>query len=180
MPDAQTVAIGGYLDPDGGVEAGKVRVFEWDGATWAQVGGDLNGEFANDRSGFAGCMPDQQTLAIGAPLNDGSAMDAGHVRIFGDWSSVSVDDHVGSDAVRVFPNPVTDRLVLTGLPAASGVGEVIIRDALGRTMLISALSTVQAGDPSSYCFTVGHLVQGSYIMEVRFNGWYRALPFLRQ
>jgi hypothetical protein len=42
---------------------------------------DIDGEAAGDRSGSSISMPDANTLAIGAPYNDGNGSDAGHVRI---------------------------------------------------------------------------------------------------
>ena len=46
--------------------------------TWTQVGDDIDGEAANDRSGYSVSMSSDGTrVAIGAPSND-----AGHVRVY--------------------------------------------------------------------------------------------------
>ena len=93
MPDANTVAIGATRNDGNGTDAGHVRVFRWDGSRWAQKGGDIDGEVAEDRSGSSVSMPDANTVAVGAIDNDGngswlrhvrvfSFRDAGHVRIF--------------------------------------------------------------------------------------------------
>ncbi|MEM6264759.1 MAG: T9SS type A sorting domain-containing protein [Bacteroidota bacterium] len=50
-----------------------------------QIGGDIDGEAADDRSGESLSMPDAQTVAIGSFQNDGGGEDAGHVRIF-EWT----------------------------------------------------------------------------------------------
>jgi hypothetical protein len=47
-----------------------------------QKGSDIDGESAEDRSGYSISMPDKNTIAIGAPNNDGRGADAGHVRIY--------------------------------------------------------------------------------------------------
>ncbi len=47
-----------------------------------QKGADIDGEAANDWSGHAVSMPDANTVAIGANLNDGNGTNAGHVRIY--------------------------------------------------------------------------------------------------
>lgn len=47
-----------------------------------QKGLSIDGEAANDLSGHVMSMPDDKTIAIGAPNNDGKGSDAGHVRIF--------------------------------------------------------------------------------------------------
>lgn len=82
MPDPNTVAIGAQNNSDGDPPAGYVRVFTWDGTDWVQKGDDINGEAANDQFGRSVCMPDANTVAVGADYNDGNGTDAGHVRVF--------------------------------------------------------------------------------------------------
>jgi len=47
-----------------------------------QKGADIDGEAAGDFSGYSVSMPDANTLAIGAPYNNGNAASAGHVRVY--------------------------------------------------------------------------------------------------
>ena len=48
-----------------------------------QVGADIDGETAGDLSAVAVALSSNgKRVAIGAPLNDGSGVDAGHVRVF--------------------------------------------------------------------------------------------------
>ncbi len=82
MPDANTLAIGAPYNSDSGTNAGHVRVYAWNGSAWIQKGIDIDGEAAEDQSGWCVSMPDANTLAIGAPTNSGSAFNAGHVRIY--------------------------------------------------------------------------------------------------
>ncbi len=82
MPDAHHIAIGAIKNDGNGIDAGHARVYRWDGNTWVQKGIDINGEAANDSSGYCVSMPDSNTLAIGAPTNDGNGFQAGHVRIY--------------------------------------------------------------------------------------------------
>ena len=50
---------------------------------WMQAGQDVEGEAAGDHSGWAVSLSgDGQRMAVGAPLNDGSASAAGHVRVY--------------------------------------------------------------------------------------------------
>lgn len=88
MPDANTLAIGATKNDDSGDQAGHVRVYTWNGNSWIQKGVDINGEGAYDQSGYLVCMPDVNTLAIGAGGNDGIAADAGHVRVY-TWNGSS-------------------------------------------------------------------------------------------
>ncbi len=52
-------------------------------AQWAQIGGDIDGEDVNDQSGYAiSLSADGNTVAIGAPFNDGGGTVSGHVRVY--------------------------------------------------------------------------------------------------
>ena len=82
MPDANTIAIGAPYNGDAGPSAGHVRVYTWSGGAWLQKGTDLDGEATDDESGFSVSMPDGNTVAIGAPSNDGAGTNAGHVRVY--------------------------------------------------------------------------------------------------
>ena len=54
--DGSHVAIGAYLNDDGpGSNSGHVRVYEYSGG-WSQVGNDIDGEAANDQSGWSVSM----------------------------------------------------------------------------------------------------------------------------
>lgn len=82
--DGGRVAIGA---PDNGAGVGHVRVYEWIGNAWAQVGLDIDGEAGGDQSGHnIALSASGGRLAVGAYRNDGngSQTDAGHVRIY-DW-----------------------------------------------------------------------------------------------
>ena len=65
-------------------KAGHVRVYEWSGSTWTQLGADIDGEGAEDRSGWSVSL-DGNRLAIGAVFNNGGGDKAGHVRVY-EWS----------------------------------------------------------------------------------------------
>jgi hypothetical protein len=88
MPDANTIAIGAQNNDGGGYYAGHVRVYTWSGTAWVQKGVDIDGEALGDRSGWSVSMPDANTLAIGAPSNDGGGIGTGHVRVY-TWSGTA-------------------------------------------------------------------------------------------
>ena len=88
--DGSRLAIGATENDGSGADAGHVRVYQWDGVGWIQLGQDLDGEAAGDEFGYAvSFSSDGSRLAIGAPENDSSGVDAGHVRVY-DWDSVSL------------------------------------------------------------------------------------------
>ncbi len=58
-------------------------------AQWLQKGVDIDGEEAQEYSGRSISMSsDGNTLAVGAPYNDGTATNSGHVRIY-EWSGAA-------------------------------------------------------------------------------------------
>lgn len=83
MPDANTIAVSSPFNDASGTDAGHVRVYNWDGTDWIQVGADIDGVAAGDNSGWAIDMPDAMTIAISAPAADGNGLfNSGHVRVF--------------------------------------------------------------------------------------------------
>jgi hypothetical protein len=94
--DGKRVVIGSPLNDGTGVEAGHARVFEFNGTAWVQVGADIDGEAAGDRSGFSVAISDDgNRVAVGAWLNDGGGTSSGHVRIYdydgSAWTQVGAD-----------------------------------------------------------------------------------------
>jgi hypothetical protein len=87
--DGSRVAISGPHNDDNGNVSGHVRVLQWSGTDWDQLGTDIDGEAAGDFSGESiSLSADGNRLAIGATMNDGGAQDAGHVRVY-QWSGTS-------------------------------------------------------------------------------------------
>ena len=94
--DGQRVAIGALGNDGNGNNSGHVRVYKQSGGTWKQVGGDIDGEAAEDESGRdVSLSADGKKVAIGAWSNDGNGNDAGHVRVYsesgGAWSQLGSD-----------------------------------------------------------------------------------------
>ncbi len=94
--DGSRVAIGAYLNDGAGNNAGRVRIYDFDGASWTQLGADIDGEAADDHSGFSVSLSsDGSRVAIGAPENDGAGNNAGHVRVYdfdgASWTQLGAD-----------------------------------------------------------------------------------------
>ena len=60
-----------------------------------QIGNDIDGEAAGDRSGYVSFSNDGTIVAIGGPGNDTTGADAGYVRVFenvaGNWLQIGSD-----------------------------------------------------------------------------------------
>jgi len=94
--NGMVVAIGARGNWGGTSDAGHVRVYGFQSGDWTQIGDDIDGEAADDRSGWSVSLnADGSVVAIGAYLNDGTAPDAGHVRIYqnqsGTWTQIGDD-----------------------------------------------------------------------------------------
>ena len=92
------VAIGAqYNNGINGSFSGHVRIHEYDGNVWTQVGNDIDGEAFADESGVAVSISnDGGIVAIGAWNNDGvNGANSGHVRVYmdssGNWVQLGAD-----------------------------------------------------------------------------------------
>jgi hypothetical protein len=85
--DGTRLAIGAPYNDGNGEKSGHVRVYTWSNNSWLQLGNDIDGEAAYDRSGWSVSLSaDGNRLAIGARTNDGNGEFSGHVRVYA-WSS---------------------------------------------------------------------------------------------
>ena len=94
--DGTIVAIGAIQNAGNGSNAGHVRVYQYAGSTWSQLGSDIDGEAASDNSGYSVSLSSDGTIvAIGAIHNDGNGSNSGHVRVYqyasSTWSQLGSD-----------------------------------------------------------------------------------------
>ncbi|NJN30805.1 MAG: hypothetical protein HC824_10580 [Synechococcales cyanobacterium RM1_1_8] len=100
--DGNTLAVGAPNNDGNGSNSGQVRLYGYDtnSGSWSQLGSDLDGEAPGDSSGWSVSLSeDGNTLAVGAPNNDGSGNNSGQVRLYrydtnsgsGSWSQLIRD-----------------------------------------------------------------------------------------
>ena len=74
------VAIGAKSNDGNGSYSGHTRVFEWDGSSWVQKGGDIDGKAAGDQSWFSVSLSsDGKVVAFGAYLNGAEGAGTGQL-----------------------------------------------------------------------------------------------------
>ncbi|MCB0376400.1 MAG: hypothetical protein KDD04_10815, partial [Sinomicrobium sp.] len=130
--DGSRIAIGAYGNADNGVFSGHVRIYEFNGANWMQLGADINGEAADDRSGWSSSLSgDGSRVAIGAYWNDGGGNNSGHVRIYEfngvNWVQLGTDiNGAGAGGQSGWSVSISDNgsRVAIGAPQNSGGGAV--------------------------------------------------------
>ena len=88
--DGTIVAIGAWYNDGNGTSSGHVRVYSWDGSNWDQLGSDIDGEAADDGSGWSVSLSSDGTIvAIGARKNDANGLsNSGHVRVYS-WNDTN-------------------------------------------------------------------------------------------
>ena len=60
-----------------------MRVYEYSGSSWTQLGADIDGEAAYDYSGYSVSLSSDGTIvAIGALIMMEMDLDSGHVRVY--------------------------------------------------------------------------------------------------
>ena len=98
--DGSRVAVGAIgNDGTSGLtqdERGHVRVYEYNGSQWNKIGQDIDGEAADDESGWSVALSsDGSRVVIGAPFNDGNGNLSGHTRVYeysnSTWNKIGQD-----------------------------------------------------------------------------------------
>jgi len=122
--------------------AGKVRVYEYSGNAWNQLGGDINGGSAGELSGIAIDMNSDGTIvAIGASSNGSNGTSSGKVRVYeyngNTWTQLG-NDMNGQQAQENFGGSVSlssnGKMIAIGAPGSdSGKGYSAIYRLLGST-----------------------------------------------
>ena len=131
------VAIGSNLNNGiNGGDSGSLRVFKNISNSWVQVGSDIDGEGANDWSGFSVSIDSSgDIVAVSAILNDGSnGNNSGHVRVFRNISDNW--EQIGSD--------------LDGLNSASFFGTSIKLSHDGNILAVGGTGVNSNGNENGY------------------------------
>ena len=103
--DGSIVAIGAVSNDGNGISSGHVRVYENQAGVWTQVGNDIDGESADDNSGFGVSLSsDGSIVAIGAAGNDGNGSNSGHVRVYENQAEVwtQIGNDIEGESVNNF------------------------------------------------------------------------------
>jgi hypothetical protein len=132
------IIIGAILnDGIGKADCGHARIYDWSGESWVQIGQDIDGEAAGDKSGLSVAMSASGSrILIGASLNDGNGKtDSGNARVY-DWNGANwiqlgqdIDGEAAGDnfGASVAISASGSRIVVGG-PNNNGKGHVRIFD----------------------------------------------------
>ena len=115
--DGTIVAIGAYGNDANGAFSGHVRVYQYSGSSWTQLGADIDGEAAANWCGRSVSLNSDGTIiAIGANLNNGdNGIYSGHVRLY-KWRQYTQTDNDSNTyhyTSRAQNNTQTKSLIIT-------------------------------------------------------------------
>ncbi|MCK5774854.1 MAG: T9SS type A sorting domain-containing protein [Bacteroidales bacterium] len=130
--DGSRIVIGARGDDESGLNAGQAKVFEYTNDAWLQIGENILGENSEDESGNAVSINSDGTIiAIGAYKNDGTGVDAGHVRVYKDMTTNIVS--LNNNELSISPNPTNGIFTIDFHEA--GKSNISITDISGKIIL---------------------------------------------
>ncbi len=81
--NGQRIAVGAPFHSSNLAQRGHVRILEWSGTNWVDIGQDIRGQNQDDRFGYAVSLSNAgDWVAIGGTYNDNTGSNAGHVRVY--------------------------------------------------------------------------------------------------
>ncbi len=135
-------------------QCGSCACLRFDGGSWIQLGGDIDGEAADNRSGYSVALSgDGNTLVVGAPFNDGNGGSAGQARVY-DWDGsawvqrgVDIDGEAAGDksGCSVALSGDGNTLVVGATGSDAGQARVFMRLA----QAITVTGTIQNDDSAT-------------------------------
>ncbi|MEM9687315.1 MAG: FG-GAP repeat protein, partial [Bacteroidota bacterium] len=126
--DGSIVAIGAPFNNNANGFSGQFRLYEFDGANWAQQGEDVDGEADSDSFGYAvGLSNDGATVVAGAISNSEVGDSVGHARVYVN-TVLSTEEPGLSASLRLYPNPNSSVATIT-LPHTGSTVTVKVNDA---------------------------------------------------
>ncbi len=84
MPNATTLAISSPYSDGGGIGSGTVKIYNWDGSSWQQKGGNVYGA-PSEFIGWSISMPNPNTFTVSSPSINTST---GRVKVYA-WNGFS-------------------------------------------------------------------------------------------
>ena len=162
--DGSIVAIGAKNNDDNGLWSGHGRVYEYSGGNWVQIGNDIDGEAAQDMSGWSVSLSsDGSIIAIGAPFNDGNGNSSGHVRVY-ENTSVGIIENTINTEVSIYPNPTTGLVVIKNEKLI--IKNVEVFDIYGKEVYPKVKSQKTNIKSQKYELDLSKEAKGIYIIKV--------------
>ena len=153
--DGATIAIGAYRNDGNGDLAGHTRIYAFDNNNWQQLYTDIDGESAEDESGFSVSLSaNAKIVAIGARNNDDNGNNSGHVRVYSLVNTLSINDYEVKNDITLYPIPVSD---IVNIKISNGaIEKVAVYDLSGKHLK----------DFSGKQINIENLRSGIYLLKI--------------
>ena len=145
--DGNKVAIGARFNDGNGIDAGHVRVYENILGNWSQLGGDIDGEAANDKFGWSVCLSSYgNELVVGAPYvgYDINGSQMGVVRVFSASDSITSSSSITSCDTYLWEGVLYD---------SSGVYTTVLTNISGCDSIAALYLTINSSSSGSSSIT---------------------------
>ena len=127
--DGSRILVGAQRYDDQLEEVGYVRIFDYNGTDWVQVGNSIIGNTAKEQSGWSAALSaDGNRVAISAPFNGEAGENAGQLRVYDfdgtDWVQVgsSINGQAGElSGWKIAMSPAGNRVALGAQFSNSGI-----------------------------------------------------------
>ena len=81
--DGSRMIIGNYQSDPNGFQSGLVKVYNWNGSNWEQLGQTIDGANEGDRTGEGVCInANGNRIAVGSPRSDVNGEASGDVKVY--------------------------------------------------------------------------------------------------
>ena len=148
------VAVGSeQFDGVAGINTGHVRMFEFNGTSWVQMGSPIEGDVSEDRAALVSMSGDGNRITIGTSRNDAGGTNAGQVRAF-EWNGTNWVQ-MGTDILGTANN---EQLNHTDL---STDGSVLVIGAIGNAQNGTNSGQIQVFDWTGTAWLLRGTVEGS-------------------
>jgi len=135
--DGTILAIGANANDGAGANSGHVRLYKWT-TKWIQLGSDIDGEAAQDDSGFGIALSaNGMVVAIGARQNDGAGIESGQVRVY-EYGATGTEDWIQKGSA------------IHGEAAGDHLGVSVALSSDGMTLAIGSVRNDGAGENSGH------------------------------
>ncbi len=191
--NGSAVAIGSPNNDDNGTDSGHVRIYNFDGSSWTQLGTDIDGETAGDGSGQSVSLNEDGSIAvIGADKNDGNGSDSGHVRVFSfdgsNWSQRGSDingETAGDLSGQSVSLSADGSVVAIGATNNAGVngsysGHTRVYSTLFFTTSETELSLSENGGAETFTVVLGAQPTNDVVFDISSNDTNEAIVSLAQ
>jgi hypothetical protein len=134
--DARVLAVGIPDYVERGVMSGALQVYEISGSRWQPTSRVILGDDDEDMFGFSVAVnASGNSVIVGAPGKDYEFRDHGQAKVYEGFRLISSNNTLSIDELKVFPNPVSNRLQVEVPYSYKGDLSLSVQDLNGKVVL---------------------------------------------